>query len=65
MQPRRRRRLWRWAGVLCLVLGALNGIALPLGWISHEVMDLITNAISWIALALTAFAGEEAAKPSE
>jgi hypothetical protein len=52
--PRRRRALAWWLLIGSLVLGHANVGAFLVGWMSHEVLDTITNYLSWLAITFTA-----------
>ena len=54
INPARRRRFALWMLVITTILGHLNIAAWAAGLVSPEVMDAITNYLSWFALILTA-----------
>jgi len=54
LEPAQRRRYALWLLVGSLVLGHLNLGGFITGAISPDVMDAITNYLSWLAITITA-----------
>lgn len=54
IDPEQRRRSAVWLLVVSFVLGHLNILGFVFGWVSRDVMDAITNYLSWLAITITA-----------
>ena len=52
--PTTRRKIAVYLLIWSFVLGHLNIAAFVGGFVSHTLMDVVTNYLSWLALTLTA-----------
>lgn len=53
--PESRRKTAMWMLLVTLILGHLNIAAFVFGFVPNDVMDAITNYLSWLALSITAW----------
>lgn len=54
IDPSKRRKAALWLLLISFVLGHINMGAFLAGWIDPELMDAITNYLSWLAITFTA-----------
>lgn len=53
MDPKTRRTAAIWLLVVSFMAGNANMVGFFTGFVSHELMDAITNYLSWLAITIT------------